>query len=187
MYVQSMKSLAVLGAFALMLAFSTNANAQTTVQASITTNAAITVADGVDMDYGTWFLAVNGADDFLLTMTTAGVVTASGNVTSTATNIVPAVGAGTVTVTTPTGTTNTVLQMTRSAIIDFPDAGLTFQNTTYGTAAQGANQALGVVAVPVTVATGGTPQTVSFGGQINVSATPADATHLASFTVSFAY
>ncbi len=186
MNTHTIKTLALMGAVALgMVLTSHSAKAQTTVNAAITTSAAITVVDGVDMDFGTWFLAVVGADDFLLTMPSTGIVTASGNVASFATKTTPVDQAGTMTVSVPAA--GIVLQMTRSAITDFADAGLTFQNTTYTTATQVGNNALAALAVPVTVVAAGVPEPITFGGQIHVTATPANQVHTASFTVSFAY
>lgn len=173
---------------------SSNAAAVTpTVNATLTTNAAITVADGVDMTFGTWFLIFRNADIFNLHMTTAGVITAVGlgptpATDSRAINILPSPQAGTVTVMLPAGVSGVVLNMQRTAITDFADAGLTLSNITYGTATEGANVALPATTnVPVTAVTGGTPETVSFGADIDVTATPADATHTASFDVSFSY
>lgn len=186
MTTHTFKTLALVGAIALgMILTPGSAKAQTTVNAAITTNAAITVVDGVDADFGTWFLAVVGGDAFTLTMDTAGAIVAAGNVTSFATETINVDQEATVTVAVPAA--GIVLQMTRSAITDMPDAGLTYQNTTYATATEGADVALGAVAVPVTVVAANTAETVSFGGQINVTATPANATHTATYTVSFAY
>jgi hypothetical protein len=164
-----------------------------TVNASITTSSAITVADGQDMTFGTWFLIFRNADNFSLHMTTAGVITAVGlgptpATDSRAINILAAAQVGTVTVQLPAGVSGVVLNMQRTAITDFTDVALTLNNITYATATEGANLALPATTnVPVTAVTGGTPETVSFGADIDVTATPADATHTASFDVSFAY
>jgi hypothetical protein len=188
MNVKPIKFLAVQGAFALMLAFSPTANAQTVVQASISTSSAITVADGADMAFGEWFLAVGGAGGpFSLTLSTAGVITDDAGASSFAEEITPGAVVGTVTATTPTGVDGIVLQMTRDAIVPFADAGLTLENITYMTTTEAEDALDEATAVPVTVLVGGTPELVSFGADIAVSATPADGTHTASFTVSFAY
>ncbi len=163
-----------------------------TVVVNLTTNSAITVADGVDMQFGTWFLIFRNADLFNLNLTTAGVVSAvglgGGAGDSQAINTLPGPVAGTVTVTLPAGINGIQLNMQRTAITQFTDPGLTLANTTYGTATEGANQALITTTnVPVTVVTGGVNETVSFGADINVTATPADAAHTSSFIVSFAY
>lgn len=185
------QSLAAFAALALVLAFSSGSAHAQTVQSSITTSSAITATDGVDMAFGTWFLlhGPGGAgDDFSLTIDTAGVITddivAQASV---ATELVagPA-AAGTVLVTVPLGADGVVLQMTRGAITDFPSAALTMQNVTYSTASQ-VEAPFNLVAVPVTVITGGTDETVSFGADILVTATPADGLNTASFVVSFAY
>lgn len=175
-----------MGAVALgMVLTSNSAKAQTTVGASITTSAAITVVDGNDLNFGTWFLAVVGADDFLITMPNTGVAVASGNVASFATKTTAVDVPGTMTVSVPAA--GIVLQMTRSAISDFTDGGLTFQNPTYTTFTEVGDNPLGLLPVPVTVVAAGTPETITFGGQIHVTATPANQAHTASYTVAFAY
>lgn len=186
MTTNTFKTLALVGAIALGMIFTPgSAKAQTTVNNAIITNAAITVTDGLDGDWGTWFLAVVAADDFTLTMDTAGAIVAAGNVTSFATETISVDQEATVLVQVPAA--GIELQMIRSVITDMPDAGLTFQNTTYGTVTEGADQPLNAIAVPVTVVAAGVNETVSFGGQINVTATPANATHTAVYTVSFSY
>jgi hypothetical protein len=188
MNVKSMKIMAVQGAFALMLAFSPTANAQTVVQSSITTSAAITVTDGNDMAFGEWFLVVGGAGTgFSLTLATDGTFSDTATAPDVATEITAGAVVGTVTVQTPTGADGIELQMTRDTITDFTDAGLTLENITYMTATEVEAAFDEATPVPVTVVLGGTPETVSFGADIAVSATPADGTHAASFTVSFAY
>ncbi len=163
-----------------------------TVSVSMTTNSAVTVADGVDMNFGTWFLVFRNADPFDLRLTTAGTVSAinlgGGTGDSQAIETLAAAQAGTVTVSLPTGINGVVVNLQRTAITPFTDPGLTLQNITYGTTTQGANQALAEATNrPVTIVTGGTPETVRFGADIHVTATPADAAHTASFNVSFAY
>ena len=186
MTTHTFKTLALVGAIALgMILTPGSAKAQTTVNAAITTNAAVTVVDGVDADFGTWFLAVVSADAFVLTMDTAGAIVPGGITTSYATETINVDQEATVTVAVPAAAI--VLQMTRSPITDMPDAGLTYQNTTYATVTEGPNQPLGAVAVPVTVVAANTAETISFGGEISVTATPANATHTATYTVSFAY
>lgn len=184
------KTLALFGAVALGLAFTSgSAKAQDTVNVSITQNAAITTTDVADMGFGTWFLAVVGGDDFTLTMDSGtGAVADAGRVGSFATVLTPGSGFGQVNVGLPAGANGIVLQMTASAITDFADAGLTLQNLTYDTATEGTNQSIvSMVSEPVTVVTGGTDEVVTFGGQINVTATPAAGAHTASFDVTFAF
>lgn len=184
------KTLAVCGLIALGFAvFSPSAKAQTTVQTSITTSSAITVTDGDDIDFGTWFLVHGGlpADDFTLVMDTTGAIT--DNIVAqdaTAIELTAANQNGTVDVTTPLGADNVVLQMTRGAINDFADAGLSLTAVTYATATE-AEAPLLLAAVPVTVLVGGTDEEVAFGATITVTGTPVDNTHTATFSVTFAY
>lgn len=172
--------------------YAMQANAQTPVLANITTSSAITVADVSDMEFGTWFLLYRNADAFTLTMATDGNITVGGlgggPLDSQALNLVAGAGEAEVTVDLPVGANGIVLQMQRDAIVDFLDGGLTLQNITYETTTEGANLALAQATdVDVTVITGGAPESVTFGGEIAVSGMPADATHSASFNVSFAY
>ena len=163
-----------------------------TVNASITTSSAITVADGADMEFGTWFILFRNADNFSLHLTTGGVLTAVGigpapATDSRAINILAAPAVGTVTASLPTGVSGVIINMQRTAITDFADAALTLSNITYMTASQ-AEAALPVTTnVPVTILTGGTPETVNFGADIDITGNPADLLHTASFDVSFSY
>jgi hypothetical protein len=187
----SKKTYLMVGVAILGLAFTaTQANAQTPVDVSIETDSSITVVDGDDMDFGTWFLVFRNADPFELRMATNGVITpqnmAGGAGDSLAAELVNIDQEANMTVELPTGANNIQLNMTRTAITDFPSAALTLQAITYGTATQGANQAMAFPgASPVTVVTGGTPEVVSFGADIAVTATPADAAHTATFDVNF--
>ena len=172
--------------------FAGQASAQTPVVTTLTVNSTVTVADVADPDFGTWFLIFRNADAFELTMDTAGNVTANnlagGAGNSVALNLVAAPSEGTVTVDLPAGANGVVLNMQRDNIVDFLDGGLTLQNITYATATEGANQVFAALTnEPVTVVTGGTPETVSFGGEIAVTAQPANAAHTASYNVTFAF
>ncbi len=190
---QNIKKIAAVAVALMGITFvSSAANAQTTVNASITTDAAITVVDGNDIDYGTWLLIHRNSDDFTLTMDTAGVITpgglGGGAGDSVAQELVAANQVGTLTVDLPLGATNVELAMQRGAITPFADAALTLQNITYATATETGNNVL-AEATPVvaTVVAGGTPETVSFGSEIDVTGQPADTTHTASFDITFAY
>lgn len=168
------------------------ANAQTPVQVALTTNSAITVVDIRDMAFGTWLLVFRNADAFSLVMDTTGTITptglAGGPTNSIALNLVSANQTARVSANLPAGANGVQINMQRDAIIDMPDLGLTFVSPTYATVTEGANQALPLATnVPVTVVLGGTAEVVDFGGTIDVSATPANATHTASFNVTFAY
>ena len=190
MITNKLKTLALLGAIALgTILAPQSAKAQDTVNATITQDGAITTVDVADMGFGTWFLAVVGGDVFTLTMNSStGVVTAAGNVGSFATELTAGTGEGQVTAELPLGADGIIIQMTPSAITDFTDPGLTLSSLTYSTATQGVDDPLTpLVAAPVTCVTGGTPEPITFGGVIDVSATPADGLDTASFTVTFAY
>lgn len=163
-----------------------------TVNATLTTSSAITVADGVDMGFGTWFILFRNADNFSLRLSTAGAISTVGlggvpATDSRAINTLIAPVAGTVTATLPSGVSGVVINMQRSAITDFADAALTLSNTTYSTATEAEAPLLTTTNVPVTIVTGGTPETVNFGADIDITGNPADLTHTASFVVSFAY
>ena len=190
---QSIKTMAATAALLIgVVGAGSIATAQTPVQAAITTNAAITVVDIRDMAFGTWLLVFRNADAFSLTMDTTGVITpvglGGGPTNSIALNLVTAPLTARVSANLPAGANGVVINMQRDAIVDMPDLGLTFVSPTYATVTEGANQALPLATpVPVTVVTGGTAEVVDFGGTIDVSATPANATHTASFNVTFAY
>jgi hypothetical protein len=162
-----------------------------TVTATLTTNSAITVVDGADMNFGTWFLVFRNADLFSLHLDTAtGLTTAVGALGGTnSLAIETAAGSvlGTVTVNLPAGLNNVILNMQRSATTDMPDAGLTLNAITYDTAIETPTVMTALTNYPVTVQTGGIAETVTFGADVDVTATPADAVHVGSFTVSFAY
>lgn len=163
-----------------------------TVNASITTASAITVADGVDMAFGTWFILFRNADNFIIRLSSAGVISTTGlalpaNANSNAVNTLVAPVAGTVTASLPAGVSGVVLNMQRTVITDFTDLALTLNSITYSTTTEAEAPLPATTNVPVTVVTGGTAETVSFGGDVEVTGNPADATHTASFQVSFAY
>jgi hypothetical protein len=184
--------MAVAVAMAGISGFVGSAQAQTPVLTNITTSSSVTVADVADLEFGTWFLVYRNADAFELTMTTTGTITANniaaGPGNSVALSLVAGAGEGSVTVDLPAGANGVVLNMQRTAIVDFLDGTLPLQNTTSGTTTQGENQAMATaVNVPVTVVTGGTPEEVRFGGEIAVTGQPADGAHSASYNVSFAF
>jgi len=185
-----LKLMAFTGAIALGFAGAKTVTAQTVV-ATLITSSAITTTDGTDMDFGTWLIQLDGTDTGTFTMNdtgafsvvAAGTATTSGN--SQVVNITAGAQRGTVLVQTPAAA---VLQMTRGANVAFTDAAMVLTSITYATATE-ASAALGATAtVPVTVVAAATDETVSFGGVITVgTAQPADATHTASFDVTFAY
>ncbi len=164
--------------------------ANPTVTTSITTASGITVADGVDVAFGSWLVIVRNAESIVLTMDQTGAIVASGATQSTVVNLTPGTGvAGTVTVDVPVGANNAVLQMSRTAATAFGVAGLAFTSVAYSTAVEGNMQAFVVTPAtePVTVVTGGTPQTVTFSPVLTFSATVPDGTYTSSFDVSFAW
>ncbi|MCP3703598.1 MAG: hypothetical protein GY954_11810, partial [Alteromonas sp.] len=71
------------------------------------------------------------------------------------------------------------------------DGGLALDIVTYRTASENGSLITtgGVLAAaqPITVLAGLTDEVVTLGGAIDITATPADATHTATFDVTFAY
>jgi hypothetical protein len=192
MKLTSFKTLALATAAVAVVAFLPQNASATPVQATIATNSAITVADGVDINFGTWLIIVRSAETPTITLDNAGAIVTGGITNSTLQNLTPGTGvAGTVTVDLPAGTANTVLQMSRTAPVAFTDTGLSISAVTYTTATETGNNAFLVTPAtePVTVVAGGTPETVTFGATITATATPLDANspHVSSFDVSFAY
>jgi len=181
-----LKLMAFTGAIALGFAGAKTVTAQTVV-ATLITSSAITTTDGTDMDFGTWLIQLDGTDTPTFTMNDTGAfsVVAAGFPGSQVVNITAGVQRGTVLVQTPAPA---VLQMTRGGNVAFTDAAMVLTSITYATATE-TSAALGATAtVPVTVVGSATDETVSFGGVITVgTAQPADATHTASFDVTFAY
>lgn len=189
------RTMKIVAAFAVaffgVAALSSNAQAQDTITANIEFDSAITTSNAADLEFGTWLAIVRGGDTVTLTMDNTGAITPAGITTSTFQNIAGTPAAGGIDVDLPAGTTNVVLQMSRTAATAFAtNAGvMTLSAVTYSTAAQGNNQAFAATptTVPVTVAAGGTPEHVTFGGTISLTGTPTDGPDSASFDVSFAY
>lgn len=169
-----------------------NAQAETaTVTASITTDAGITAAVGDTMDFGSWLLGVSAGDEAAVTMDTAGAMTVSSQ-TGTAQAIdlggTNTGTPGTVTVDLPAGADGIELQMERGAITQFVDLNIVLSDITYVTATENIESPVDeAVPVVVTVVSGGTTETVTFGGTVTASLTPADAAHTATFDVTFGY
>lgn len=193
MQFKTTKAIALLGTAIMSIsAFSTDAQAQTqTVNVNITTASGITTTVPDPIDYGTWLVIVRGGDTPTITVATDGTATTGGITTSTLQNLSGTSDEGGMTVDLPDGTTNTILQMSRTAPDGFTPATLngTITAVTYGTTAQGENTAFPVspATVPVTVASGATPEAVRFGSTITFTATPTSATYTDTFDVSFAY
>lgn len=163
-----------------------------TVNANITTASAITVADGLDMQFGTWFILFRNADNFIIRLDTADAISTVGlgpapATDSRAINTLVGPVSGTVTASLPAGVNGVVINMQRTAITDFADAALTLNTITYSTATEAEAPLPATTNVPVTVLVGATPEVVSFGGDVEVTGNPADLLHVASFQVSFAY
>lgn len=190
MELKTMKTLALTGAVALGIAISGPAMAQNeTVTAQLITSSAITSANVSDMDFGEWFINF-AAGTPALTLTDDGTVatTQTGAIgTSQVVNITPSATEGALTVQTPAPA---VLQMTPSNLIPIGDPGLTLQTVTYRTATENGTvvaAAAAGAAVPVTTTVAATDETITFGGTINITGTPVDLTHTATFDVAFAY
>ena len=172
-----------------LVGLSHNANAQTaTVQADLVTNSAVTATTVDAMDFGEWLLVHGGAGTGTLTLSDDGSVTVTPN-TATApgsafVEITPGLTEGLVNVQGPAAG---VLTMTRSGTVDFPSPALLLSNVSYRTATENGNIAADSSFGPVTLTAAGVDEPVVFGGQIAVTATPADGTHNATFDVTFSY
>ena len=164
------------------------AKAQTaTVQADLITTSAITAGTVSAMDFGEWFLVYGGVGTGVLTLTDDGSNSATATTTpagSTFTNLTASTSEGQVDVTIPAPA---VMTMTRSNTTDFTHGGLSLAAVTYRTATENGNIDSDASAGPVTVTTGGVAEAVKFGGNVAITATPADATHAATFDVTFSY
>lgn len=167
-----------------------NAVDNATVTATITTDAGIDVANTANINFGTWLIGINGADTPTITINpTNATLTTAGVGGSQLINLTGATGgtAGSVTVDLPTGADNITLQMTRSAITDFTDAGLALTAVTYDEDTVAPAALVAATPVDIVVEVGGTPEPVTFGATITADATPADAVHVASFNVTFSF
>jgi hypothetical protein len=189
---KSFKTLAVVSAAVISFAaFSADANAQTrTVTATINTDSAITTAVGVPMNFGTWLVIVRNSETPTVAMApVSGAYTVAGNTQSTVQNLGAATGqSGTVTVTLPAGSANTLLQMQHAAVVNPTDTNVTLSAITYtDTVTTAGAFTAAATDVPVTIVAGGTAETISFGGTFRFAATPTNAVHTATFDVSFAY
>lgn len=170
-----------------LLAMPAKAFAQVeTIQADLVTTSAITTTNVSNMDFGEWFLVHGGVGTGVLTLTDDGSVSVTATTTpagSTFSNLTASASEGVVTVQLPAAA---VLTMTRSNTTDFVDTGLSLAAVTYRTGTENGNIDTDASAGAVTV-TGTGPETVTFGGQVAITDTPADATHAATFDVTFSY
>lgn len=168
------------------------AQAQTVITANLDVDSAITVVAGNDIEFGTWLLVYRNADAFTLDMVAStGVTTPAGlgggPTNSVAIELVAGTGAGDLTVELPAGANGVVINMTRGVITDMPSTALTLQNITYNTVTENDAAFAQTINHPVTVITGGVPETVSFGATVAVGGQPVDGPHSGTFTVNFAY
>ena len=184
----TLKKLGVSALAICVLALPFKANAQTeTIQVDLITQSAITTTNASNMDFGEWFLIYGGAGTGVLTLTDDGSVSATATTTppgSTFTNLTPSASEGVATVQIPAAA---VMTMTRNSTTDFVDAGLSLTAVSYRTATENGNINTDTATAPVTIVAGGIPETVTFGGDISITATPGDATHVATFDVTFSY
>ena len=160
------------------------------VDASITTSAGITAANVANIGFGNWLVGIASGDTPTITLgPTSGGFTTGAVGTSQLINLDgdTAGTVGQVTVTLPAGADGVVLQMTRSAITNFSDGGLALTAVSYDTDDIAPAVLAQATPVDVTVESGGVAEPVTFGATITADATPADATHSASFNVSFSY
>lgn len=189
MELKTMKTLALTSAVALGIATSGPAFAQVeTVDAQLITSSAITSTDVSDMDFGEWLVQFVAGDTPTITLTDDGTVASTqtgavGNGSQVIQITAPATE-GVVRVQCPAPAT---LVMTRSNSSDFADGGLSLTATTFRTATENGNIDADTDTANITVLAGATDEDINFGGDIDVTATPADNTHTASFDVTFTY
>lgn len=191
MELKTMKALALTSAVALGIA-STPAYAQVeTLTATLITSSAITSTPVSNLDFGEYLIQFVAGDAPVLTLTDDGSVsvTQTGSVAngSQVTQITAPATEGVVNVQTPAPST---LQLTASNLVDFADAGLALDDVSFRTASEnGSIITAGVptAAVSVTVLAGATDEAVTMGGNINITATPADNTHTATYDITFTY
>jgi hypothetical protein len=160
------------------------------VDAVITTSAGITANQVADINYGNWLVGIASGDTPTITLgATSGGFTTAAVGSSQLINLDgdTAGTVGQVTVTLPAGADGIVLQMERSAVTDFTDGGLSLTSVLYDTDDIAPSTLIAATPVDVTVESGGVAEPVTFGGVITADATPADATHTATFNVVFSY
>lgn len=185
---KSFSKSAAVAALALGWSFGAVQAAPVTIATTMTTSSAITATKVADIVFGTWLVIVRSTDSPVITMNNAGTVAKTGITTSTVQNISNTAAAGSLTVNLPSGSTNTLLQMSRTAPTAFASPSMTVSSVSYSTLTQGNNNNFTTpAAVPVTVVTGGTAETVTLASAITFTATPTDGSYTSSFDVSFAY
>lgn len=186
---------AAFGAVALgMASYAGSASAQVeNMTAQLITSSAITSTFVSGIDYGEYFISFVAGDTPTLraSAVTGGPPTTTqvGSVAngSQVVQITAPATQGVINVQTPAPAT---LQMVLSNLTDFADAGLALATVRYSTATEPVTaQTVGAfgAALPVTIVAGSTDEPVTFGGDMSVTATPADNTHTADFDVTFSY
>jgi len=192
MELKTMKTLALTSAVALGIAASGPAQAQVeTVTAQLITSSAITSNNVSDMDFGEWLVQFVAGDTPTITLTDDGSVasTQTGSVAngSQVIQITAPANEGVVTVQIPA---NGSLTMTASSFTDLADGGLSLDSVTFRTASENGTVITGAAtdgADTITVLAGATDETITFGGDIDITATPLDGTHTSTFDVTFSY
>jgi len=194
---KSLKKLALVSSTVLGIAlpaavYAAAPNADVTVD--ITTDAGITATNLTDMDFGTWIIGVHSGDTPTIVMPVAtGTMTKTTGVGSDLLALTGTAGVlGTIKVTLPTGANNLTLQMQRSAVTQFTDTNIQLTAVTYKNGDPAGAAQTGTLApvtnVPIIVSNGATGATISFGGTITATATPADnLAHNAKFDVTFSF
>lgn len=196
-----LKLMAFTCAAALTFATANTAQAQNAnIPVTLTTSSALTVAAGVGMDFGEWFLRPVNDDlvTLVLSPATGATVAAIGvgpDTTADGSAFVD-IGAtsvaGTVTVESPSAATLNMY----SVITDFTDAQLLLDTPTYELNATGGAAALSILPLTPTSfsSTGGTPDTVAVGATVtatdaNTDGTggPTDSAHTANIQMVFSY
>jgi len=183
-------SSAVLGMAIPAAVYAAAPNADVTID--ITTDAGITATNLNDIDFGTWIIGVHTGDTPTIVMPVAtGTMTKTTGVGSDLLAISGTAGVlGQIKVTLPTGADGLTLQMQRAAVTQFADTNIQLTAVTYKNSDNVAQTGTlaAVTNVPIDVTVGATGATVSFGGTITATATPADnLAHNASFVVTFSF
>ena len=190
---QSLKTLALVSTAVLGMSMPVLAADNANVTVDINTLGGITALTTADMNFGHWLVGVRTGDAPTIVMTPDGTLSTTTGVGSQLIKLdAGATGTeGTVLVTLPTGADGLTIQMSRGLITNFVDTNLSLGTITYSNsdAAQAGTLLEADPGKPITITTGATGATVSFGGTITASATPVgdNVTHTASFNVSFAY
>lgn len=194
MELKTLKALALTSATVIGLAMAGPAYAQTeTVTVTLITASGITSAVGTNADFGSYVIQNSAPDTVVLQMSTDGTDTI--NVTGVidpTTQIIPFAGTPAEALVTVQAPAPATLQMDISAVTDFGDANLALTGLDWETASESGTFVIPTpfvapAAQSISVLAASTDENVVFGPEITASGTPLDNTHVADFTVNFAF